>query len=500
MRLSPLTVPFRAFEVAVGLGSLAIFIVIGLATLLRLDGLMIASVAAVAIVVVLAIAIGYSLAYYRRFDYELTEDTFDVHSGVFARRDREVPYYRVQNVSIAKNVVHRLLGIAEVRVETAGGDSAEVHLRYVADGEASRLQQELTERKRDRRTATSPAEETARHEEFGQPLFVISPGELALLGVISFDLRTVAFVLALAIFLDPGTMADLLVAIPAIAMAPAAIVAVYFVGAAVSGLVAVTNYWDFRLTRLSDELRFERGLLRQFSGSIPLTKVQSMQLAENVLARRIGYARLLIETASFSPGEASGSQTAVPIASRQRVIDLAQSIEPFDDPVFTRPPRRARERYVVRYTAVVLVVTALTYGIDRSGVFDLAWPWTLALLTLVPVAAHLKWLNLGVAIQDDYVVTMAGFWTRRIHIVPYHRTQTVYQRQTIFQRRRRLASVRIDTAGSRSLVGQDAVAVDLDVGDASALRELVHDRLQAQLEVNRQGFEWLDGVAARYPR
>lgn len=496
MKLSPLTVPFRAFEVAVGLGSLAVFLVIGLATALRLDGLAIASIAAVAVIVVLGIAIGYALAYYHRFDYQLAEDTFDVHSGVFARRDREVPFYRVQNVSISKNVIHRLLGIAEVRVETAGGDTAEVHLRFVSDGEAKRLQQELTERKRDRRGTTEPERDGVRQAEVGETLFVISPSELALLGVISFDLRTVAFVLALAVFLDPGTMADLLVAIPAIVMAPAAIVAIYLVGAAVSGIVAVTNYWDFRLSRLSDELRFQRGLLRQFSGSIPLKKVQSMQIAENVLARQVGYARLLIETASFSPGETSGSQTAVPIASRERVIDLAQSIEPFHTLSFRRPPRRARERYVIRYTAVVLALTAVTHVIDRIGLLDLAWQWTLALLVLVPIAAHLKWRNLGFAVQDDYVVTMAGFWTRRIHIVPYHRTQTVFQQQTIFQRRRRLASVRIDTAGSRSLVGQDAVAVDLDVRNASALRELVHDRLQDQLEVSRRGFEWLDGAAS----
>lgn len=492
MKLSPLTIPFRVFEMVLGLGSIGIFVIIGATAVLDVDGVLIASLATLVIIAVLGVSIGYSIAYYRRFDYELTSDTFDVHSGVFARRDREIPYYRIQNVSISRNIIHRLLGIAEVRVETAGGDTAEVHLRFVSQQESSRLQQEITERKRDEPADTTKEPGTTEVVEHGDTLFVISPSELALLGVVSFDMRLVAFVIALAIFLDPGTMADLLVAVPMIVMAPAAIIAIYIIGAAVSGIVAVTNYWDFRLVRLSDELRFDRGLLRQFSGSIPLKKVQSMTITENVLARQFGYARLLIETASFAPGEASGSQTAIPIATRERVTNLAQSIEAFDHPTFTRPPRRARRRYFFRYIGLAVILTGVMYGVDSSGLFDLEWYWTLGLLVLTPIAAHLKWVNLGYTVQDDYVITMAGFWSRRLTIVPYHRMQTVFTRQNIFQRRRHLATVRIDTAGSRSLRGQDAVALDIDADDATSLMELVHDRMQQQIEVTEPQFTWLN--------
>lgn len=476
----------------IGLGSLGIFLIIGLTALLDIQGLLIATLASLIIITVLTVSIGYSIAYYQRFQYELTRDTFNVHSGVFARRDREIPYYRVQNVSIARNIIHRLLGIAEVRVETAGGDTAEVHLRFVSQSEANRLQQEITERKRDEKPERDEGIIVDEAIERGDKLYVIAPNELALLGVISFDIRLVVFVLALAVLLEPGTMAELLVAVPALVMAPAAIVAIYIIGAAVSGIVAVTNYWDFTLVRLSDELRFDRGLLRQFSGSIPLKKVQSMTISENVLARRFGYARLLIETASFAPGEASGSQTAVPIATRGRIDQLAQSIEPFKRPTFTRPPRRARRRYFFRYIGVVIILTGIAFAVDFIQLFAFEWQWTLGLLILTPVAAHLKWVNLGYSVQDDYVITMAGFWTRRITIVPYHRTQTVFQSQNIFQRRRHLATVRIDTAGSRSLRGQDAVALDIDEKDASALRELIHDRMQDQITVTKPSFDWLE--------
>lgn len=471
-------------------------IVFGIGAFAVLPQLIAMVLAAVTVVVVVAGSIGYALAYYNRFDYELTEDTFDVHSGVFSRRDREIPYYRIQNVSISKNIIHRLVGIAEVRIETAGGQSSEVHLRFVTDEESRRLQEEVTDRKRDAEaedTTTTDLEsiEGARRPT-GRPLYEITQTELGLLGVVSFDLRLALFVVAMLAVFGPSTVAELFNVFPILVFAPVAIVAVYLVGAAVSGIVAVTNYWDFRLLELPEELRYERGLLRQFSGSIPFEKIQTMIVSENVLARQFGYGKLLIETAGYSPGETSGSQTAVPLATRERVFSLAQSIEPFDDPTFVRPPKRTRQRYLHRYVYLVLAITIAGFAANYTDLYTFQWYLLPALALLAPVAAHLKWIHIGFAVQDDYVITRSGFWTRRTHVVPYHRVQTVFERQTIFQRRWNIASVGIDTAGTRSLGGMDAVAPDIDAETASRLREHVHDEMQAEVKVRHAPFEWID--------
>ncbi len=477
------------------IGLLVVFTVFG--TVERILALLIA---AGTVVLIVTGAIGYSVAYYRRFEYELMADTFNVSYGVFSRRDREIPYYRIQNVSISKNIIHRLVGIAEVRVETAGGQSSEVHLRFVSDRESRRLQEEITERKRDA-AAEAEADEplpgaVPTPRESGTPLFEISSKELALLGVVSFDLRLAFVLIATASFFGPEVVAELFNFIPALVFAPIAIIAVYLAGAAVSGIVAVTNYWDFRLFELPDELRYDRGLLRQFSGSIPFEKIQTIIVSENVLARQVGYGKLLIETAGYSPGETSGSQTAVPLATQERVFDLATSIEPFERPTFIRPPKRTRQRYLHRYVYVVAVITAIGYAINWTEWYTFQWYLLPALVILAPIAAHLKWSHIGFTVQDDYVITRSGFWNRRTHVVPYHRIQTVFERQTIFQRRWGLASVRIDTAGTRSLGGQDATAVDIDAEVATQLREYVHDNLQREVSIRHAPFQWVGSTSS----
>ncbi|SDR41796.1 PH domain-containing protein [Natronobacterium texcoconense] len=130
----------------------------------------------------------YGVAYYYRFGYEITSDTADVSSGVFARRSREIPYGRIQNVDIRQSVFQRLLGLATVSIETAGGGNTEATLNFVSEDEANRLQSEIRrrtaeakgrrqERKRDRRAAAdadaqadAPTDVEGEHDEYAEPV------------------------------------------------------------------------------------------------------------------------------------------------------------------------------------------------------------------------------------------------------------------------------------------------------------------------------------------
>ncbi|WP_312912608.1 PH domain-containing protein [Natronosalvus caseinilyticus] len=94
----------------------------------------------------LLVGAGYGLAYYYRFEYALTNDTVDVASGVFSRRAREIPYRRIQNVDVRQGVFHRVVGLAVVSIETAGGGETEAALDFVGEDEAKRLQREIRRR------------------------------------------------------------------------------------------------------------------------------------------------------------------------------------------------------------------------------------------------------------------------------------------------------------------------------------------------------------------
>ncbi|SFR45375.1 PH domain-containing protein [Halogeometricum limi] len=487
-RLSPLSVPYRvvqrggsivaalAFALATGGFSLP---VVGLAGPLALVGL--ASLVAV-------VFVAYELAYYRRFSYELTPDTLDIESGVFARRNREIPLRRVQNVDISRNVLQRAVGLSAVAFETAGGTETEASLRFVSFDEAKRLQRELGRLKRGDAVGEESEEPTS------ETLFELDGRELAILGALSFDFRVPgvlflffsgSFTLVTSYF--PDSMGPL-VAVLGVAVLVVAAVLVSWVAGAV---VAVVNYYGFRLVRSADELQYERGLLQRYDGSIPFDKVQTLTIEDNPLKRWTGYATLLVETAGYAPGQGEsssrGSEAAVPIASRERVERLVNDVEPVGTPDFRRPPKRTRRRYVARYSIVIGVVTAIAYSAEFFLVDGFPWYAPLALLPVAAVGAHYKWKHRGYWLGENHVVTRNGVFKRQVKVVPYYRIQTVIDTRTVFQRRLRLATVTVDTAGSLSLGGQDAAAVDIDAADADSLRDELEERLRIAVAAHRQG-------------
>jgi len=445
---------------------------------------------------------GYAYLRYLRFQYGVAGDTLVVESGVLARQSREIPLERIQTVDTEQNVLNRLLGLVVVNIETAGGSSTEAALDAVTEAEADRLRNLV--RQYDRQPEP---DEPDPDGDRGTELFALSPRDLLTYAVVSVRpaapvltlfglpfgqdvvvsvLRVNARVAGLDGLLDPilGGTAPAGGVVVFAALTLAEFVAVALV---VSAVLTAVEYYGFRLVRDGDDLRYRRGLVRRYSGTIPLAKVQTVTVRENVLMRLLGYATLEVETAGYAGGtQESQKGVAVPLAPREEVYALARDVHPFGEIDVDRPPRRARRRYAARFALAVLAVTAVTLAIDRLALGTGDWWLPLAGLVLVPAAAHLRWRHRGYALDDDALVTRSGFWGRSTRVVPYYRVQTVLVARSPFQRRRDLATVVVDTASSSSLLGGNATAHDIDEAVASELRDDLRERLRADLARRRR--------------
>ncbi|MCU4925164.1 PH domain-containing protein [Halobacteria archaeon AArc-dxtr1] len=525
----------------------------------------------------------YGIGYYLRFEYEVTADTFDVSSGVFSRRSREIPYHRIQNVDLRQGVLQRLLGLATLSVETAGGGATEATLNFVSQSEATRLQRDIrrrtaSAREARKRSPEAPAEGTdqldvddggmgsgepepvsddqelpaddhrsladdrptepvpehrddesaiagdpdaARPQpsadesapsadatttgepDWGQdvsvdrskPLFDLQSKELLLYAFTSFRPAAAAAVL-FGFFLATGTILEYLVAVAEPVGGPedletgtatnygvlTIVSAIH--GIAITYLVSVAytfgTYYDFELGRIDEDFVYERGLLQRYSGSIPAEKVQSVTVIANPAQRLIGYAGMWIETAGYGPESNGGSQSAVPLAETGRVYTFTERLTGVETPAFDSPPLLARRRYLARYSLIAGAIVFVAYLVTTVTVFE-QWYLAAVVFTAVPIAAHLRYVNLGYYVGDEHIVVRRGFWRRRTTVIPYYRIQTVNTRRSIFQRRLGLASVVIDTASSQTFSLAAPTIYDLELEQARAVHEESRGRLQTAL-------------------
>lgn len=499
MKLHQLSIPYRILQSLPGVIALAFIAVFGLG---QVDVAMTGAIMGIVVVGAVSLVIAWQVAYYKRFEYELTADTFDIRSGVISRRNREIPYHRIQNVDISRTLIQRALGIAELRLETAGGGQSEAHLRYVGYAEAKRLQNEVRSRTRRAEAGEEPTAAGAPAPESPlTPLYEITDRDLGVLAVASFDLRVASILFVMLSFVAPSVLIDVVTAAPVdpIAIVLAVVLIVAIVSAILSGTGAIVNNWGFQLGRVGDELRYERGLLQRYDGSIPLDKVQTMIIGENVLMRYLSYATLTIETAGYAPGQGGAeSARAVPISKRDRTVSISRQVEDFGElPSFSRPARQARLRYAWQYTIALGILTAMAFVVNWWFGIDYRWWVVLLGLPVIPIAAHYKWKHRGYALADEHVIMRSGFWRRRTHVVPYYRLQTVDFVQSVLQKRWGIATVIVDTAGSSGLVAGDPTAYDLAEREANELHERLAEELQESLRIRELRHRVLDEESPR---
>lgn len=89
---------------------------------------------------VVGLVVGYLS--WRNTRYLLADDAVRVASGLVVRSDRTVTYARIQSVDVTEPFIARIMGLAGLRIDIAGGDEP-VQLEFLRRADAERLREQL---------------------------------------------------------------------------------------------------------------------------------------------------------------------------------------------------------------------------------------------------------------------------------------------------------------------------------------------------------------------
>lgn len=422
----------------------------------------------------------FAVAEYLGLRYRLSEDELTLASGVLSRRHRVIPLARIQNLDLRQNALQRLLGVAELRVETAGTDADEPVPLVLGLRDAEALRAELLAG-RERAGSPTHAESAAGAEVLAR----IPPRDLALAGATANEAGVIfalligaleaAYQLPLGIprlRLDPRQLIPDLPLTSAVLLGLGALLSFAAFAWLLSIAGAMIVYWHFVLERVGGELRKRYGSLDRREVTVPLARVQALRVEESLLRRPFRLAALRIETAGGAPGEArrGGAEAFVPLARTRDVPWLTAAV--FSDFAYGGAEFRpvhpyAGRRAFLRYSLPVLgLAGALAVWLGPAAL------WSLALLPLAALAARVHYRHLGYALAPGYLVVRSGFFNRITWIVPEHKIQTLHRLETPLQRRWSVASVLVDTAA-----GQVEIP-DLGGDEAEMLLETLAARVE----------------------
>ncbi|SUO95764.1 PH domain-containing protein [Suttonella ornithocola] len=402
----------------------------------------------------------YLFAHFYSTQFMIRSDDIILKRGILYRKQRYIPLNKVHNITLKRNLLHRWLNVAEVRLETAGtGNTAEAELRVLSYLEAKTFENLI-----EKPTPETNAPTTAN-------LLPLSRRELLYFGLLRNDgFVLMGIILSFALNSDNFTqwLTSKLPSIPLFLQIFQQhwlgafflfICAAFILGKLLTILFAFLNYSQFELTDSPTHITLRRGLLTRIESHVPREKIQVWRITQPPLYRLCNRYRLYIDTAVFPNNNERGIRELIPLANDEITCQLIKrwnNIEALSIPVHAQHPK-APHRLTIKYLLIqsqLMIGAVILYFlnlIDNQQLLDLAILW-LILQIINPIAAKKRYAIAGWAIDNKHYLHWRDGWLwRKHHFAHCQHLHCVDKQQNPFDRRYPMATLLADTMGSNRL-------------------------------------------------
>ena len=409
-------------------------------------------------VAVVAYTVVIGVARWVTTSYRIDAGQLQLRTSLLQRKVLSLPLNRIRSVSSDARLLHRVMGLAVVRVSTgqeAKGDSGSgvFELNAVEVGQVPRLKAILLadSAEPDEVTTAQPDDVLARW----QPAWLrYSP--LSVSGLLS--LIAASGVVYESGFVGPLQHSRIVESVIDEAQVLGTTSTVAVIGVVIliaSVLLAVLRslltWGNLVLLRQADVLHLRHGLLRLRERSYDMSRLRGGTLRQPLLVRIFGGARLdAVMTGVHGAGEASVLLPPCPVSTAEAVLtELVGDREVVSGPLRGHGRRAATRRLTraLSLPAVAGVGLAVVTVVDgKAAVPVWVWPAWIAVTAWCALLAVDRIGALGHGVHDGWLVMRSGSVERRRDCLATAGIIGWTVRQTPFQRRAKVATLVAATA------------------------------------------------------
>lgn len=418
-------------------------------------------------IIVIAIFLVISFLQYRKFMFYVEGNYFVIEKGLISRDKITVPLERIQTVNIKQNVVQQLLKVVAISIDTAGSDQKEMEISALSRSYATSLQEYLMAQKK--KTVEQGEEDDKEDSAIlmdsvsfeldipkGQSLVNLSFKDLLKLGLTENHLRTALLVFAVVngyvwqyeeYLLKPfekyiDEQADYWMN-EYLILVPLSIVLFLIVSVLISMIQTILKYFNLQFYIDRAGVRLISGLLKRNEIQIPEHKIQILKITTNPLRKLIGLKTLIIKQASSSQ-TVDKKRITVPGCNDEQEWHITNTLFPesIGDQFTTVRPNNY---LLLRMTVWLSLLPSLLLGLLGF----VQWEIGLAALLYLPISLFFinkYYSSISLCISPDMISIDTGWVFPTSQNVKLFKLQSVGFKQSIFEKRRGLASLVFYTA------------------------------------------------------
>ena len=428
-----------------------------------------------------------SLAQYFTYRYRVEADGMVIRSGLFQKSLRNIPFQRIHNVALHQSLLHRLFGVAEVRLESAGGMRPEAEMRVLSLADAHALEELVRSHGRD-----AASGDNAAAVETPRELLSLSTGEVVRLGLIS-NRGMLLVAAGIGVLAQTGDfLGDIIKGTGTLLLGWSKELHLGAVGSVVGvlGLIvllvvamrvlsvawALLQFHGFVLTESGRRISAQRGLLTRVRATMPRSRIQAWSLHEGLTHRWLGRRSLRVDTASVEQvNDQRSVRDLAPVATPAALDALIQHLLPrghWPMQAWHALHPRAWQRQFTLPAILALVATGVVTW--QQG------PWGLAALLLLPLLllrARIWAHHAGYSEEGGLIAVREGWLDKHWRFAEIRKLQSLSLSQSPFDRRHGMATLLMDTAGASPFEPPLRIRY-LPLAEAQAL----HDRVAAAMD------------------
>lgn len=412
--------------------------------------------------VLLVLTIAGSIIQFLYFRFYISNGSLIIRKGWIKKELKQIPFEKIQSIHLEQGPVHQALNIVKVSIDTAGSQNTEAVIDALHRSKAEALRSELL---RSRGTVSKVTDLSSQETET-PPLLQLNGSDLLRLSLSANHLETFFLILTFVLGLW-NTFSDFqsqfVIRLEDWFPEGSFVVIMIFAFTALfltiftSTLRIFLTFYNHKVVAIENGLQVSSGLTHIKERAVPFDKVQYISWKANWIRKAMGL--WLFEYAVAGGFDLKDTQRIkVPLTRDDYVPLLSKS---YADLPPTEPGKAIRMHHV--YAARRLILVGLMPLFVLVPLLWLAWgAWAMALLfwpVLTYTLSYQTQRKFRLWVSDHTLYLRKGWFGEEHLLFRWEKLQSVKFSQSIFQRKRGIATVELHTAGgtiSLAFIPQEA--------------------------------------------
>ncbi len=434
----------------------------------------------------------YGFLQWRTFEFFLKEDCIVIRNGLFFREEKTIYYLRIHSVNLDQPFSQRLLGLAQLKIETPGGIKSGDGVLYVLSlPDALDVQKQLLARQEDesdqgevpQAQTTYAAQQELAELSQGQPKQTAAHGQANRIRTTAYGQTNGIRITALELFCAAATSLNLGLAIAFIfgiysfaddffetllpdhffenmvgqSVYPLSLPLFVVIGVLIavfmvwflSLVLYVIKYSGFSVKRVHQKISLSYGLFEKKTVVFDPESVQAVIVNENLLRQPFGYAEVKLQVVTSQQQE---QLMLHPFLKYTDIQSLLDAFIPGFDTAWDGNVGRAPSQALLYYLRVPLLIASLIvvgaiYWLGAIGI------WSLLLLPVVAAWRFACQRTASIRLTDQQLSIRRRMIQRSTLLIAQSRIVVMKVKASRGQRRRELTSLAVYVLGTYSDFG-----------------------------------------------